>query len=278
VTLFLLGACARVTGSAGEAASPSPGDSAVPAASDQLVLRVDSGGGLIGNRGQTGKIPQVSVYGDGRVFTEAPQPAIYPGPAMTALQVQLAPPATLSELVAKGEALLAKGGDTGRPGIADATTTTLTVNGKTISVYALSEAQPTDKTLSPAQQSRRAELAAYAELLTRLPTADGMPAAQPFTPTSLAILASPWVHPADGLPSSPAAAPWTGPALPGAYLNEGAKQGCFIASGETLKKVLPVAGKAKQNTPWTSGKATWAVKFRPLLPDETGCADLQGVR
>jgi hypothetical protein len=42
--------------------------------------------------------------------------------------------------------------------------------------------------------------------------------------------------------------------------------------------MLPVAQKAMQNAAWTSGGATWTVKFRPLLPEETGCADLQEPR
>ena len=154
MTLFLLSACAQATGSIGEASSPSPSDPAVPATADQLVLRVDSAGGLRGNRGQETRIPQVSVYGDGRVLSGAPVPASYPGPAMINMQVQLAPPATVSDLLAKGEALLAKGGDPGRPGLADGTTTSITVKGKTISVYALSEAQAGDPALTSAQRTR----------------------------------------------------------------------------------------------------------------------------
>lgn len=278
VTLFLLSACANAGGSGAAVASALPGDSAAPTASDDLVLRVDSGGGLAGNRGRVGKIPQVSVYGDGRLITQGPQTAIYPGPALITLQVQQLPPATLDSLLSTGESLLATAGDAGRPGIADATTTTITVKGKTISVYGLTEAQPSDPALSAAQQSLRSKLVAFADQVTELPTAAGMPAAQPYEPASVAVLASPWVQPSDGLPSLPAAAPWPGPALPGAYLNEGAKQGCFIASGDTLTTVLAAAKTANQNTPWTSGPATWSVKFRPMLPDETGCTDLQGPR
>jgi hypothetical protein len=278
--LFLLSACANANATDGGAMIPSSGSSssAVPSASDELVLRVATGGGFAGNRGQIGKIPQVSIYGDGRVLSQAPEPAIYPGPAMSSVQVQIAPPATVDELIATGQALLATGTDAGRPGLADGTTTTITVKGKTISVYALNEAQANDPAFSPAQRTLRSGLAAFAEKLTQLPTAAGMPAAQPYEPTAVAVLANPFTQPADGLPSKPAAQPWPGPALPGAYLNEGAKQGCFIASGETLKKVLPVAQTAKQNTPWTSGPATWSVKFRPMLPDETGCGDLWGAR
>jgi hypothetical protein len=279
VTLFLLSACANGSDPGGMIPSyGSASGSAVPTSPDQLVLRVRRSGGLVGNRGQFGAIAPVSIYGDGRVVTPAPVPAIYPGPAMTNLQVQLVSPATLTQLLATGDALLAKGGDVGRSPVQDGTTTTITIKGKSISVYALSEAQPSDPSLSPAQQRRRAELAAFAEQISDLPSALGMATAQPYEPVAVAILASPFVKPADGLPSQPAAAPWPGPALPGAYLNKGVKQGCVIASGDTLRKMLPVAQKAMQNAAWTSGGATWTVKFRPLLPEETGCADLQEPR
>jgi len=31
-------------------------------------------------------------------------------------------------------------------------------------------------------------------------------------------------------------------------------------------------------TPWTSGGKTWWLTLRPLLPDESGCADLAAKR
>ena len=38
--------------------------------------------------------------------------------------------------------------------------------------------------------------------------------------------------------------------------------------------VLATAAKANAATPWTSGGRTWSLHLRPLLPDESGCADL----
>jgi hypothetical protein len=63
--------------------------------------------------------------------------------------------------------------------------------------------------------------------------------------------------------------------LPGDYLRQGVKQGCLTVTGAEAKKVLAAAEAANQNTPWKSGTATWSVRFRPLLPDESGCADLE---
>src|SRR6185312_17432162 len=80
--LLLLGACA--------AQSPSPrggGSSPYPYAPDQLVLRVAYTGGFVTPQVVVSRLPLVSVYGDGRVLTEGPTPAIYPGPALPNLQV-----------------------------------------------------------------------------------------------------------------------------------------------------------------------------------------------
>jgi hypothetical protein len=281
VTLFLLSACARADGAGAPGSSAAPGGStsAVPAAADTLVLRVERTGGFAGPARQVGQLPTVSVYGDGRVITVGPQIAIYPGPAMPNLRVQQAAPATIDALLAKAhEAGVGGSVDLGRPGIADGTTTRITAEGRTLDAYALNEAQPNDAALTGAQRAARAKLAAFVQQLTELPTAKGMPEAQPYRPEGLAVLAQPWVKPADGLPSRPAAAPWPGPALPGESLRPAGQQGCVTVTGDEAGKVLAAAKNANQNTPWTSGGKTWTISFRPLLPDESGCADLQARR
>jgi hypothetical protein len=276
VTLFLLSACARTdaVGAPGESASPGASGSSVPVPADQLVLRVAQTGGFAGPNARIGELPTVSVYGDGRVITQGPQIAVYPGPALPNLQVQQASPATVDGLVAKGRQLAAAAADLGQPGVADGGTTLITIAGRTISVYALQETQPNDPALTPAQRDARAKLAAFVEQLTELPAAKGMPESQPYEPSALAVLSRPWVKPADDLPSPPAVTPWPGPALPGDYLQQAVKQGCLTVTGAEAKKVLAAAETANQNTPWKSGTATWSVSFRPLLPDESGCADL----
>ncbi|HEV7965008.1 MAG TPA: hypothetical protein VGP57_20870 [Actinoplanes sp.] len=276
VTLFLLSACARTdaVGAPGESASPS----SVPAPADQLVLRVEQTGGFAGPGARIGQLPTVSVYGDGRVITQGPQIAIYPGPALPNLLVQQASPATVDGLVAKGRQLAAAAPDLGRPGVADASTTRITVSGRTIDAYALQEAPSNDTALTPAQQAARAKLTAFVEQLTGLPGTKGMPEAQPYQAEAVAVLSRPWVKPADSLPKPPAATPWPGPALPGDYLQPGVKQGCLTVTGAEAGKVLAAAANANQSTPWKSGTATWSVSFRPLLPDESGCADLRAPR
>jgi len=277
VTLFLLGACARTDAIGAPSASSSSGTPEGGAPADQLVLRVEQTGGFVGMNTVLTRLPMVSVYGDGRVLTQGPQIAVYPGPALPNLQVQLAPPSTVDALIAKGKQLTTLG-DLGQPNIADATTTEITVDGLTITAYALSETQSSDPSLTAAQRDARAKLAAFVDQLSALSEAKGMPAVQQYQPTAVAVVASPWVKPAGDLPSAPAATPWPGPALPGTLLQPEGKVGCLTVTGDEASKVLAAAENANQNTPWTSGSATWNVTFRPLLPDEAGCADLQGKR
>jgi len=51
-----------------------------------------------------------------------------------------------------------------------------------------------------------------------------------------------------------------------------------VATGAQLDTVLAAVAKANQNTPWSSGGNTYSITFRPLLPDESGCADLKAAR
>ncbi|HET9140343.1 hypothetical protein, partial [Actinophytocola sp.] len=65
---------------------------------------------------------------------------------------------------------------------------------------------------------------------------------------------------------------WPGPALPGESI--GPETGCVVATGDQARAVMAAARDASAATPWRSGGKTWTVALRPLLPDETGCADL----
>ncbi|MEV0715645.1 hypothetical protein AB0H87_13445, partial [Asanoa sp. NPDC050611] len=93
---------------------------------------------------------------------------------------------------------------------------------------------------------------------------------------AVAAIATPYVKPENvvdlGGPQAPVA--WPGPALPGDRLNANLDVGCVTAEGDEAKAVLAAAGKANAATPWESGGKQWSVLLRPILPDESGCADL----
>jgi hypothetical protein len=197
VALFLLSACAR-TGDPGAAPSESAAPGGSPSAdSDALVLRIDRVGGFVAPDQQVGRYPVVSVYADGQVITTGPQIQIYPGPALPNLLVQQVDEATLQGLLDKAvQAGVRSGADLGRPSVADAPTTRITVatpgsGSSSLEAVALTEAQPDDPRLTPAQREARAKLATFVQEVSDLPTAEGMPKAQPYRPVAVAALARP---------------------------------------------------------------------------------------
>ncbi|MCA2212167.1 hypothetical protein [Jidongwangia harbinensis] len=284
VALSLLAGCAR-TAADGVPAAAEGGASSAPSevAADAVVLRVRHEGGFVPVDMVPGRVPTVSVYGDGRVITQGPQLAIYPGPALPNLQVQQLDPARVADLLERAVAAGVRSGtDFGRPGVADAPATRVDVRyaGRTYSVAAeaLQEAQADDPRLTEAQRAARTKLAAFVKELNELPTAPGMPPPQPYRAESVAALARPYTRPADGLPAQPDPVAWPGPALPGEYLTPQLRLACVTATGAQAEQVLAAAAKANAVTPWTSGGDRFTVTFRPLLPDESDCADLKAAR
>jgi hypothetical protein len=280
VTLFLIGACARpaddiAAGGATGAATPQP------PAGDDLVVRVRQEGGFVPPERIVGRIPTVSVYADGRIITEGPVTLVYPGAALPNLLVEQIDPAEVARIADRAVAAGVRGGaDLGRPGVADAPTTRIDVvtadgTAQSVSAEALTEARPDDPMLTDAQRAARAKLAAFVRELT-----DRRDAGQqrPYRAQNLAALAQPYDKPDDGLPKQPGPLAWPGPDLPGEYLNPNAKIGCVVVTGAERDRVLAAVAGANQSTPWSSGGNTYAITFRPLLPDETGCADLKAAR
>jgi hypothetical protein len=284
VPLFLISACARAGTSAAGApdASTRGSSSAYPQGGDDLVLRVDSLGGFVPAEHIVGRLPEVSVYGDGRVITNGPVPAIYPGPALPNLQVQTISPEQVRDLVRQGVAAgVRNGADFGRPNVADAPSTRVTVVSdgvsQSVTVEALSEAQANDPRLTEAQRNARKTLAKYVTTLTSLPAAEGMPSPVAYEPDLLGALARPWTEPGGEPVKSPEKA-WPGPALPGPIMNQNTGTGCVMVTGSQKDQVLAAAAKATAVTPWTQDGQKWLITFRPMLPDEGGCAMLKGNR
>jgi hypothetical protein len=269
VLLLVLGACATSGGTGDGGGSSTP----YPYAPDQLVLRVTYTGGFVTPQILGSRLPLVSVYGDGRVLAEGPTPAIHPGPALPNVQVTRIDKGAVQDLVAA--ALDAGVGDTadlGTPGVADAPSTRFTVSTglETIEreVYALQETPEDGGGLSADQVAARAKLSDFLGRLTGLSAGSS----EPYTPTAVAGIVSPYTPPDDPQPDRP----WPGPALPGDPLPGPQGLSCVVATGDQGTAVLDAAGDANELTPWVGADGTrWSVTFRPLLPDETGCADLQ---
>ncbi len=256
-----LAACAG-GGDAGAAPSPEP----LPAG---LVLQVALTGGFTTPQELASRLPLASVYADGRVLTQGPQIAIWPSPALPNVQVQQVDQATVRGLVDRAVAAGVTGtGDLGEPPLADVTTTRFTLvtaEGTAVrEVYALAETP--DDTVTAEQAAARARLRGLVEAITSVGGESGS-----YVPQTVAAVVQP--HPG-GDPEHPQPdVAWPGPELPGAPLGAGVT--CVSATGQQAADVLAAASSATALTPWvTADGSRWSIAFRPVLPHESGCADL----
>ncbi|TQN41732.1 hypothetical protein FHU33_1110 [Blastococcus colisei] len=276
--VLALTACAERGGTA------SPGDPAAPssvaAPEEGLVLQVEHTGGFVTPMMLAARLPIVSVYADGRVITEGPVPAIYPGPALPNLQVAEIEPGQVTDVVDRALAAgVDETGDLGSPPIADVPSTrfTLVTASDTYvrEVYALGAssdlpgpAGPPDTGITPEQAAAREELSDFLASVTDLGRAT-----EAYEPEAVAAVVSPWVDPGDDLPQPEL--PWPGPDLPGEPVGGLGDVSCVTATGDRAQTLLAAARDANATTPWvTDDGRRWSVTFRPLLPGESGCADL----
>lgn len=277
-----------VGGSAAAGDSPGTG-----ARADTAVLRVDWVGGFVTPEMLATRLPIVAVYPDGRVMSEGPQTLAYPGPALPNIQLRRISAADVRKLVDRAAAAgVGAEQDFGQPPVADAPSTRFTLRTaagvETMQVEALFEAD--GHGLTAQQQSARRAAQELFTALTDLPTALGPGAVsepESYIPAAVAAIASPWVgdcpSPSDStVPSNPCGGDpagteraWPGPALPGEPVGGGVDLSCVTASGDNATKLLAAARTAVTTTRWTSDGRQWKVSFRPLLPDESGCADLR---
>lgn len=264
-------------GERGTAGSPTPTAAPTqPAATTGLVLRVEYTGGFVSPAVTAGRLPLVSVYADGRVISEGPTIDLYPPPALPNLQQHRIDASAVQDLV--DDALAAGVGDTsdlGSPPVADAASTRFTVvtasHTYVRDAYALTETPADAGGLTDDQRAAREKLRDLLDTLTGT-TADGGTAS--YAPTAVAALVRPWSAPEDGLTQPDIA--WPGPALPGEPTSGLPDLTCVSATGDQAQSLLTAAASANAETPWVTGDgARWTVTFRPLLPDESSCADLQ---
>jgi hypothetical protein len=232
---------------------------------DEVVLRIEHLGGFVPAQTLAARLPIVTVYGDGRVITQGLTILIYPGPALPNILERRIGAADLSRLVTMAvEAGVGSQVDYGTPGVTDVPETRFTVSTSdgvlTSTVYAL---DIDDEGLTAEQVAARQKLRDLQAALTDLPATLGAEAAgeeRPYEPVALAALTSPYVSPEDGPDLEQPEMAWPGPALPGEPLGSLPDLRCVTVTGDDLAAVLEAAAGA--NT------------LRPLLPDESTCADL----
>jgi hypothetical protein len=265
-----------------ESPAPTPGPSASPSltyrlagSADDLVLRVDVDGGLMGPGFFLTHVPAFSLYGDGTAIFPGPVDTIYPSPLLPNLLSARLSEAEMQKLLAAADVAGLLGPDASFPidGIADAATTsfTTTVDGTThrISAYALGiDAGATGG--SPTAEART-RLATFRAIVADLGTFLGRPLGEiAFAPAGMRLFAAApgqadpdltrqvlaWplsIDPSTGMPTK----------RPGTL--------CLAVAGSDLPIFKAAAEKANALTIWTAPSGRYSISVRPLLPDETGC-------
>lgn len=247
-----------------------------PKGEDQIVIRMDTEGGLAPVEQWLGSSPLFSLYGKGRVITLGPQIEIYPPPAMQNVVEQRVAESAVQKflLEARKAGLIAGNRRFDKLGIADAETTVFTVEAdkkhSRVEVYALGlTSESGDRA---ALQSFRARLLAIEGFLS---AADVVEKESAYRPTKLQIITVP--HPPGATLEEGAVVAWPLRTAISAYgeLFEPAGQGarCGVVSGADMQALRASLERASRSTVWTSGGSLFRVFARPLMPDESDCVN-----
>lgn len=302
--LVSLAGCASLdtggTGDGGATADPA----GTPAADGAPLLQVSVAGGFVPRGWDFARVPELTVYDDGRAVVQGPMIEIFPQPLLPNLQLHELSADDVDALVdqAREAGLLAEAPDYGVPPVADAgrTTVVLTVDGRsyTHSAEALGLGAEGDA-LDEEQVAAREALSEFLADANDLVTASGEP--QQLEPEAFAVMA--W----------PAEVPVLDPALDGAAPPEGTdgtapeegtaaddpgEQGdmpqeierqvmtwpvdtplagaeqCAVVEGDQAAALLEALRGANQLTMFEQDGVTYEAAIRPLLPHEDGCEGL----
>jgi hypothetical protein len=259
VAALVLGACGgRPSGGSGPSPpSGAPGD---------LVVRVVTEGGFAAESGGPARLPDLSVFADGRVITEGPRTLEYPGPALPNLREFRFTRVGLDLVVDEARAaglLDDPPPDYGEAGITDQPTTTVTVRveGTTreLHVYALGF----DDGLTAGQRQNRRRLLQFIGFAGH-PHGVGVHVVPGTThryePEALAVLTEPFLADVETERRD-----WP--------LGDLAGTECAVFRGGDLAALLDAARIAREDVRWESAGESYQLLFRPLLPDEHTCDD-----
>jgi hypothetical protein len=253
-----------------------------PMGGAEVVLRVSYEGGFVPIEFNLTNIPAFTLYGDGTILVPGPQLAIYPGPALPNVQMLKVSEERVQEIIDAARSAGIEGGDRhyGYDCVADASTAVFTLNaggGTTIvSAYALGIEEPGSGPdiscgIDDEALAARAALYAFSQAVESVLFDGTLDPPTEYTPQQMRVYVSDELFTDPDLPQAPADWP-----LGADLATFGAEQGdlalrCGIVEGDDLDDLLAVARQANQLTPWLSDGAEFALTFRPLLPDESGC-------
>jgi hypothetical protein len=255
-----------------------------PRGGSQLVLQVESAGGLLAPTVALRQGPSFTLMGDGRMVTPGPQIEIYPGPALPNLQARAISEEGVQRILEAAQKAGLLGADRQLLGplpISDAPTTTFNVVAggarHVVSVYALNEATDNGM-IPPDEQKVRASLVAFQSQLSDLERwlpAGSVGVDGPYTIDRLQVSVTASPSPLAAVPFPEPPVDW--PLEPGlasfgtALQNQFAGYRCGVVEGAELAKLLPLVRKANELTPWRSDGLAYQLVLRPLVTDEPGC-------
>lgn len=280
--VVLLSACGDRSENGGSTDSDSESDVVGhPDEPDELVLRVAVGGGFVPVEFNLTELPAFSMYGDGTIITPGPQIAIYPAPALPNLQQRQVTEDGIQMILSEALDAGLKGPDRSLTNdrIADAPTTVFTVvtdtGTHTTSAYALGTGTGPQEGPEEDRQVRN-RIRQFQQTITSLEQslpAGEISAEQPFEPKRLRL----FVREGNPEPSEPGIEqpelewPLDGDLAEFGEPHTSLDYRCGVVGGEDVQRLLDVAKRANQLTPWVSEGRSYGVLFRPLLPDESGC-------
>lgn len=285
---LLAGACstAAATPAQQPTASPNPTPEVkyhVETGAGSLILRISSEGGFVGPGALLTRLPEWTLYGDGRILVPGIAPLPDPAPLLPVVTEMKVTPAEIQKILAAADdaGILGADADYTVLGNPDAGTTVFRVNvgGRThiIRANSLGGAQGpgggpgTGDGSDPAVSAARARLADFEAKTQDMSTFLGRTVDQTavYAPTSVRL----YVSPASVDQSNPAPKlVWplsSDPASGKTGLAEGV--GCLAVTGTDLATFLDAARAATPATIWTAASGDYSVQVRPLYPDESGC-------
>jgi hypothetical protein len=264
----------------GASAGPDCANYQVPTGPNDLVMRIETAGGLVPPGYLLTALPSWALYGDGRIIVPGPRIQSDPYQLLPDLRVMRVTPEEIQKIVAAADEAGLLGPDTryDATGIMDAGTTVFTtvVDGTVhrISAYALFEGV---ETTDQATADARAKLLAFETKVFGLTEFLGRPVddSQAYRPATLRLFVTPESTPDPNQPTTePQTLAWplgTDPLMTGEQTTR-PDTVCVAVSGQDLSSFLAAASSANPATVWTIGASRFWIAVRPAYPNETGCS------
>ncbi len=248
-----------------------------PTAADELVVRVETIGGLLPPLEAERRLPSISIYGDGLVLVPGAVPDVFPGPAGYPLEGFRIDAELLDEIVGSALTIGLRGADRrieqeGPEFVVDGGATAITVVARGVRHVTMADALFD----APASSGERQRLAGFVSRLLELHSEARDVATQAATSAAVYIASpDPGFGPDQGLqpdaqwPFEQGMSTWGDP-LPPSGLSVDVR--CALVKGAELSAALPALLAATAMTPFVDDAGDRRiVAWRPLLPDQTGC-------